>query len=78
MAPNALVDSFCHNQEKCGTQRVNTLPANDVYKCASGMQGTTIAVPQISKSVDKPAKGGSMEPEGSSMKIWGHNPHSEV
>ena len=23
MALNALVDSFCHNQKKCGTKRVN-------------------------------------------------------
>ena len=23
MAPNALVDSFCHNQTNCGTERVN-------------------------------------------------------
>ena len=24
MALNALVDSFCHNQKKCGTERVNS------------------------------------------------------
>ena len=29
MALNALVDSFCHNQKQCGTERVNT---NAVYK----------------------------------------------
>ena len=30
MALNALVDSFCHNQKKCGTKWVNPFTADPV------------------------------------------------
>jgi len=40
MAPNALVDSFCHNQKKCGTERVklqNSQPCQRQVLYSGGM-----------------------------------------